>query len=120
KAILSGKLETYDLVADPGETRDLGSGGSLPAGGRQELEDYPIPSPEAARGVKGLQATPIPSPEAARAPANLDEESKRRLASLGYVSAGSAPVVRKEAPRPGRMPGLFSALHTAARGFLQE
>src|SRR4029078_9232237 len=61
KAILSGKLDAYDLAADPGEIRDLGSGVSLAAGVRKEIEDYPIPSPEAAR-----------------APANLDEESKRR------------------------------------------
>jgi len=103
KAILSGKLETYDLAADPGETRDLGSGMSLPAGVRKEIEDYPIPSPEAAR-----------------APANLDEESKRRLASLGYVSAGSAPVVRKDAPRPADMTALFSAIDRASGLFVEK
>ena len=37
----------------------------------------------------------MPSPEAARAPDTLDDEAKRRLASLGYVSAGAAPVVRQ-------------------------
>ena len=33
----------------------------------------------------------------------LDDEARRRLASLGYVSAGAAPVVRKDAPRPADM-----------------
>ena len=103
KAILSGKVETYDLAADPGETRDLGSGVPLSAGARKELEDYPIPSPEAAR-----------------APANLDEESKRRLASLGYVSAGSAPVVRKDAPRPADMTALFAAIDKASGLFVEK
>src|SRR5438067_7613550 len=30
KAILAGKVETYDVAADPGETRNLGSGVELP------------------------------------------------------------------------------------------
>jgi arylsulfatase A-like enzyme/Tfp pilus assembly protein PilF len=103
KAILSGRLETYDLAADPGETHDLGSGLSLPAGVRKELEDYPVPSPEAAR-----------------APANLDEESKRRLASLGYVSAGAAPVVRRDAPRPADMTALFASIDKASGLFVHK
>jgi len=103
KAILSGRLESYDLAADPGESRDLGSGISLPGGVRKELEEYPAPSPEAAR-----------------APANLDEESKRRLASLGYVSAGAAPVVRRDAPRPADMTGLFAAIDKASGLFVEK
>ncbi len=103
KAILSGRLETYDLAADPGETHDLGSGLSLPAGVRKELEDYPVPSREAAR-----------------APANLDEESKRRLASLGYVSAGAAPVVRRDAPRPADMTALFASIDKASGLFVNK
>ena len=71
KAILAGRLETYDLAADPrrvAQSRRAAS--TLPGGVRKALSDYPVPSPEAAR-----------------APANLDEDARRRLASLGYVSA---------------------------------
>jgi choline-sulfatase len=100
KAILSGTLETYDLQADPDETRDLGSGVALPPGTRTAMEDYPVPSPDVAR-----------------APANLDEDAKRRLAALGYVSAGAAPVVRKDAPRPAQMTKLFATMDEAAALF---
>jgi len=97
KSILTSRLETYDLSADPKETRDLGSGVSLPSGMRKALEDYPVPSPESAR-----------------APANLDDDAKRRLASLGYVSAGSAPIVRKDAPRPADMTKLLPSIDKAS------
>jgi tetratricopeptide (TPR) repeat protein len=100
KAILSARVETYDLWTDPGETHDLGSGVSLPPGMRKSMEDYPVPSP----GV-------------ARAPETLDEDAKRRLASLGYVSAGAAPAVRRDAPRPADMAKLFPTMDEAAALF---
>ena len=100
KAILAGRIETYDLRADPLETRNLGSGVALPAGLRTSLEDYPAPSPDAAR-----------------APENLDEDAKRRLAALGYVGAGAAPVVRRDAPRPADMTALFPVMEEAAALF---
>jgi arylsulfatase A-like enzyme/Tfp pilus assembly protein PilF len=97
KAILSGRVETYDLVADPKEQHDLGSGAALPPGMRKALEDYPVPSPANAR-----------------APDSLDEDAKRRLASLGYVSSGAAPVVRKDAPRPADMTALMEVIERAS------
>ena len=97
KAILAGKIEAYDLTADPGESRNLGSAVNLSASVRKALEDYPVPSPDMAR-----------------APAVLDDEAKRRLASLGYVSAGAAPVVRKDAPRPADMTALLGSIDTAS------
>ena len=100
KAILAGRLETYDLAADPLERSDLGSGVALPAGMRKSLEDYPAPSPDVAR-----------------APEGLDEDAKRRLAALGYVSAGAAPVVRPNAPRPAAMTALFPVIEEAAALF---
>ncbi|CAN5749666.1 hypothetical protein BH18ACI5_BH18ACI5_02900 [soil metagenome] len=103
KAISAGKVEAYDLGSDPGETRNLGSGASLPARMRRSLDDYPIPSPGAAR-----------------APENLSDDAKQRLASLGYVGATSAPVVRTDAPRPTDMVHLFGALETASSLFVQE
>jgi tetratricopeptide (TPR) repeat protein len=100
KAILSRRLETYDLQADAGEARDLGSGVPLPSAARKALEDYPVPSPEVAR-----------------APAALDPDAQRRLAALGYVSGSAAPVVRKDAPRPADMTALFPTMDEAAALF---
>ena len=97
KSILAGRMETYDLVADAGETRDLGSGVALPPGVRRSLEDYPVPSPATAR-----------------APDTLDEDAMRRLAALGYVSSGAAPVVRKDAPRPADMTAILSDIELAS------
>jgi tetratricopeptide (TPR) repeat protein len=100
KAILAGKIETYDIAADPGEMRDLGNSVQLPAGMRKALEDYPVPSADAAR-----------------APATLDEDAKRRLASLGYIGATAAPIVRKDAPRPSGMMPLLATLEKASAFF---
>jgi len=100
KAILAGKLETYDLTADPGEAHDLGNGAALPPGMRQALEDYPVPSPDAARP-----------------PDNLDAEARRRLASLGYVGSSATPILRKDAPRPAAMMPLLAKLEKASAFF---
>ena len=97
KAILAGKLESYDVAADPAELRNLGAGANLPASLRSALDDYPVPSPEAARAAD-----------------NLDEDARRRLASLGYVGATAAPLVRKDAPRPADMIPLFEDLDKAS------
>jgi tetratricopeptide (TPR) repeat protein len=50
----------------------------------------------------------------------IDDEARRRLASLGYVSATTAPVIRKDAPRPADMTKLLDALDTASTMFVQE
>jgi choline-sulfatase len=97
KAILAGRVETYDVAADPGEQHDLGSGAALPPGVRKALEDYPVPSPAAAHAAD-----------------NLDADARQRLASLGYVSAGAAPVVRKDAPRPVDMTALMNVIERAS------
>jgi tetratricopeptide (TPR) repeat protein len=103
KAIFAGRIETYDILADPAEAKDLGSGTSLPAAMRKALDEYPVPSPGASR-----------------APENLSDEARRSLASLGYVSGTAAPVVRKDAPRPIDMVTLFPALDAASTLFVQE
>jgi tetratricopeptide (TPR) repeat protein len=89
------------VVADPAEVRDLGSGAALPAGLRKAIEEYPVPVPGAAN-----------------APGALDDEAKRRLASLGYVGGGAAPVVRKDAPRPADMTALFPVIERAGALFV--
>jgi len=103
KAILAGRLEAYDLVADPQEARDLGESASLSRPLRNALRDYPPP--------------PVGGP--APAATSLGEEERRKLASLGYVSAGAAPVVRKDAPRPAEMARLFGALDEASELFVR-
>ena len=97
KAIVAGRLEAYDLAADPGELRNLGSGAVLTAGLRKALDDYPVPSPDATRP-----------------PDSLDAEALRRLASLGYIGSSAAPVVRKGAPRPAEMMPLLVKLERAS------
>jgi len=102
KAIVARATEVYDLKGDPAETRTLGSGANLPAAMRKALDDYPVPSPDAAR-----------------LPQALSEDARRSLASLGYVSAGAAPVVRKDAPRPADMVRLFDLLDQASALFVE-
>ena len=97
KAIEAGRLEAYDLAADPGETHDLGTGANLPAAMRKALDDYPLPSTETAR-----------------LPDALDADARARLASLGYIGAGAAPLVRKDAPRPADMIGLLPTIERAS------
>jgi arylsulfatase A-like enzyme/Tfp pilus assembly protein PilF len=103
KAILAGKLEVYDVIADPAEAQDLASSGDLPPAARKALEEYPLPSIEAAR-----------------APDNLSDEARRRLASLGYVGSTAPPVVRRDAPRPVDMVHLFDVIERASGLFVQE
>jgi tetratricopeptide (TPR) repeat protein len=50
----------------------------------------------------------------------MSDEARRSLASLGYVSASAAPVVRKDAPRPIDMVRLFDVLEKASALFVQE
>ena len=103
KAIQAGRLEVYDVVADPMETRDLAATASLSRPVRTALLDYPVPS--------------LASPPATE---SLGEEERRKLASLGYVSSGAPPVVRKDAARPVDMSRLFEALDTASSLFVLE
>ena len=102
KAIFAGATELYDLAADPREATDLAGRVDVPAPLRAGLDDYPVPSPEAARS-----------------PGALSAEDRQKLASLGYVSATAAPVVRKGAPRPVDMVRLFGALEEASTLFVQ-
>ena len=102
KAIVAGRLEVYDVIADPGETHDLSAQTSLSRPVRGALNEYPIPSAKAT------------------APANISDEERRKLASLGYVFSTSKPAVRKDAPRPADMAGLFALLDEAAGLFVRQ
>lgn len=103
KAILAGKLEVYDVVADPAETHDLAADSNLSRPARAALQEYPIPSPNAQQSA-----------------GNLSAEEQRKLSALGYVSSVAKPVVRPDAPRPADMAPMFPVLDQAARYFVHE
>ncbi len=102
KAIFAGKLEVYDVVADPGETHNLADIASISRPVRTTLNDYPIPSTEAAK-----------------TPSNLSTEDQKKLAALGYVSSDVKPVVRKDAPRPADMAHLIGLLDESSGLFVR-
>lgn len=103
KAIEAGKLEIYDVIADPGERDNLAPGVAMPPAAQRALGDYPAPSLDAA-----------PTSDA------MSEEARRNLASLGYVGATARPVVRRDAPRPVDMVRIFDLLDRASTLFVQE
>jgi len=103
KAIVAGPVEVYDLAADPAEKTDLRTGATLAPSMRKALDEYPVPSLAAA---------------ASQAP--MDAEAREKLASLGYVSATSAPAVRRDAPRPVDMVHILPLLEQASGLFVQE
>jgi arylsulfatase A-like enzyme len=103
KLIRAGRSEAYDLASDPGETRDVAATAAPSRPLRDALREYPVPSLAAAA-----------------APPAISDEQARKLASLGYVSAGVAPVVRADAPRPADMSGIFDALDEASTLFVRE
>jgi arylsulfatase A-like enzyme/Tfp pilus assembly protein PilF len=102
KAIRAGTTEVYDIVADPAESRDLAPGAELSRALRTALGEYPTPALGAPAGSVAL-----------------GEEERRKLASLGYVSAGAAPVLRPDAPRPADMVRLFGRLDEASTLFVR-
>lgn len=103
KAISAGQTEIYDVFADPAEARNLSGDVSLAPDVRKALDEYPVPSPDAASG-----------------PENLDEDSRRTLASLGYVSGIAVPPVRRDAPRAVDMVHLFDEIERASDLFVKE
>jgi arylsulfatase A-like enzyme/Tfp pilus assembly protein PilF len=104
KAIQAGRIELFDVAADPKETKDLVSPAApLPRSLADALRDYPVPSPEAARPARGMT-----------------EADRKKLGSLGYVSTSAAPVVRQDAPRPADMTHLFEVIEQASDRFVAE
>jgi choline-sulfatase len=103
KAILAGRVEIFDVLADPGEAKDLAGDDQLRSRLPAALRDYPAPSPAASRP-----------------PDTLDEQARRSLASLGYVSSSATPEVRKGAPRPADMAVLFEVIEKAGGLFVAE
>ncbi|MEO5761010.1 MAG: sulfatase, partial [Vicinamibacteria bacterium] len=54
KVIAAGRNEVYDVVTDPGETRDLSATAALSRPLRTGMQDYPVPTPGAARAPGAL------------------------------------------------------------------
>jgi len=104
KTISDGAIEVYDVIADPGEVRNLAAESPPSRMTRAAIRDYPVPSLESAAA-----ATPNPA----------DDEARRKLASLGYVASQTKPVVRKDAPRPSVMAYLFETLDQASGLFVR-
>ena len=104
KAIRSGSLvELYEVVDDPAETRDLAGEITLPPELRRALGDYPLPR-------AGDEADPGDT---------LSEETRERLASLGYIGSGARPVARADAPSPREMTDLFTDMDVGAALFVR-
>lgn len=101
KLIRSGRLELYDVVRDPQESADLAATVAPDRALLRAVADYPLPAPAGT-------ATAAP----------LDEETRRRLASLGYLASGGAPAaVPADAPRAADMAHLFADLDAASLRF---
>ncbi|MHB1047607.1 MAG: sulfatase-like hydrolase/transferase [Thermoanaerobaculia bacterium] len=101
KLIRSGRLELYDVLADPAEAHDLA--GTVPPDRAlaRAVAEYPLPGA---------------SPAASAPPSG--EEERRRLASLGYLVSGETPgAVPEGAPRAAEMTPLFADLDAAAHAF---
>ena len=98
KVIRSGnETEVYDVLADPFEREDLtrrpepGARAQPGRAAREALRGYPLPS-----------AAPDGAP--------VDDETRRRLASLGYAASAGAPALRPDAPSARRMTHLLADL----------
>lgn len=107
KLIRSGRLELYDLAADPAEAHDLADTIEIDRELRRAVAEYPLP----ASGAAARQALPLDE---------IDEEASKRLASLGYLAGESTAPLRADAPRPADMAPLFTDLDAGSRHFVQQ
>ncbi len=87
KVILAPRPEAYDLTKDPGESHNLLDGGSMPGDGRELL----------ARLEKIVTDDPFEHGEQQQG--KVDQETRRKLAALGYVWGSSTPA-EGELPDP--------------------
>lgn len=97
--IESPDSELYDIVADPGERRDLSDG-----------------LPPAFRSMRAELAR-LPRP--IQSPGGSDPEQVKKLAALGYISASNSDLAKKDLPSPrDRIAGVERL--KAGFGALQE
>jgi arylsulfatase A-like enzyme/Flp pilus assembly protein TadD len=107
KVIRSGETEVYDVVADPGETRNLIGEVEIDRALLEALRDYPVAPESAAEGPAG-------GGEA------LSEEAIRKLASLGYFDSGPNRQLRENAPNPKDMTHIFRDLDIGSALFVER
>lgn len=88
--IESPRPELYDLAADPGEKSDLAAG--LP------------PAFRSMRAQLAGMALPL------QPPGNSDPEQMKKLAALGYISASTADLAKKDLPAPRDRIGAVAQL----------
>ncbi len=96
--IESPRPELYDLAADPGEKNDLAAG--LPP------------------ALRSMRAQLLAMPRPLQPPGNSDPEQMKKLAALGYISASTADLAKKDLPAPRDRIGAVSQLK-AGFGALQ-
>ena len=70
------------------------------------------------RPMFGPSGGPVPVPGAAPEPSSLGADAREKLASLGYVSGGATPVVRKDAPRAVDMTSQLPAIEQISNLFV--
>jgi arylsulfatase A-like enzyme/tetratricopeptide (TPR) repeat protein len=100
--IESPKPELYDVVADPGEKHDLARGSGGPQG-PPSMADVPP-------AFRALSAALAKIPRPLQPPGASDPESVKKLASLGYISATTADLTRKDLPSPRERIGSVAKL----------
>jgi arylsulfatase A-like enzyme/Flp pilus assembly protein TadD len=88
--IESPHSELYDVVADPGEKKDLASG--LPP------------------AFRALRAELDRMPRPMEPPGSADPEQAKKLAALGYISASNADFGKKDLPAPRDRIGAVAQL----------
>jgi len=88
--IESPRPELYDLAADPGEKNDLAAG--LPP------------------AFRSMRAELARMPRPLQPPGNSDPEQMKKLAALGYISASTADLTKKDLPAPRDRIGAVAQL----------
>ncbi len=104
KVIRSGELELYDLSTDPGETKNVEGEVEWSRELRRALRDYPF----------------VPEPAQVAQSAQVSQQDRERLASLGYVGWEGRSVLREGAPSPREMTHLFADLDRGSGLFVRQ
>ena len=103
KVIRSGATEVYDVAADPAESRDLA--------GTVEIDG------ELRRAIGDYLSRPIGPGPGVETP---NQETRERLASLGYVASEGEPTLQQDAPSPRDMAHLFADLDRGSGLFVRQ
>ena len=104
KVIRSGETEVYDLRSDPSESVNLSHDVVIDPEIEEAIRDYAL----------------LPAVEDESSADLLDEETRRQLASLGYVGWESSAPVREDAPDPKDMTHLFGDLNEGSALFVRQ